>query len=56
MPCPRPLSGASRDTDETFFFFFFLNRKSVVEGKGVGVSVDFGGCVYIKKKKINKNI
>src|SRR3546814_21132252 len=27
------------------------DRKSVVEGKGVSVSVDLGGCRIIKKKK-----
>src|SRR3546814_13709589 len=30
------------------------DRKSVVEGKSGSVSVDLGGCRFIKKKKKNK--
>src|SRR3546814_1045625 len=29
----------------------FLDRKSVVSGKGVSVRVDLGGCRFINKKK-----
>src|SRR3546814_15934545 len=32
------------------------DRKSVVEGKGVSVSVDFGGSRIMKKKKTDKAI
>src|SRR3546814_18175828 len=32
------------------------DRKSVVEGKGVSVRVDLGGCRIIKKKNITTNL
>src|SRR3546814_20985111 len=36
-----PITGEERNADE--------DRKSVVQGKSVSVSVNSGGCLYIKK-------
>src|SRR3546814_11330202 len=41
----------SLDTQNGARIIEMIDRKSVVEGKGVSVRVDLGGCRIIKKKK-----
>src|SRR3546814_11572611 len=48
------LAAAELDGDVPVRFLRELDRKRVVEGKGVSVRVDFGGRRIIKKKKTKK--